>query len=109
LRKTEEHQVAATTIKTLPMRNLLGAGWLAVAALSAMLIGDATAAETTIKLGNTAPSSGPASAYGTIARAEAAYFQMLNDQGGINGRKVEFRAVYFEDQAGRQDRGHHAQ
>ncbi len=48
------------------------------------------AAETTIRLGNTAPYSGPASAYGTIARAEAAYFQMLNDRGGINGRQVEF-------------------
>ena len=48
------------------------------------------AAEATIKLGNTAPYSGPASAYGTIARAEAAYFQMLNDQGGINGRRIEF-------------------
>ncbi len=43
-----------------------------------------------IKLGNTAPYSGPASAYGTIARAEAAYFSMLNDQGGINGRMIEF-------------------
>jgi branched-chain amino acid transport system substrate-binding protein len=50
----------------------------------------AGAAENTIKLGNTAPYSGPASAYGTIARAEAAYFQMLNDQGGINGRRIEF-------------------
>ena len=50
----------------------------------------ADAADATIKLGNTAPYSGPASAYGTIARAEAAYFQMLNDQGGINGRKIEF-------------------
>lgn len=48
------------------------------------------AAETTIRLGNTAPYSGPASAYGTIARAEAAYFQMLNERGGINGRKIEF-------------------
>src|ERR1700684_739090 len=50
----------------------------------------AYAAEVTIKLGNTAPYSGPASAYGTIARAESAYFQMLNDQGGINGRRIEF-------------------
>jgi branched-chain amino acid transport system substrate-binding protein len=48
------------------------------------------AAEATIKLGNTVPYSGPASAYGTIGRAEAAYFQMLNDQGGINGRQIEF-------------------
>lgn len=63
---------------------------LAAATLSVMLISHSEAAETTIKLGNTAPYSGPASAYGTIARAEAAYFQMLNDQGGINGRKIEF-------------------
>jgi branched-chain amino acid transport system substrate-binding protein len=48
------------------------------------------AADATIKLGNTAPYSGPASAYGTIASAEAAYFQMLNDRGGINGHKIEF-------------------
>jgi branched-chain amino acid transport system substrate-binding protein len=48
------------------------------------------AADPAIKLGNTAPYSGPASAYGTIARAEAAYFQMLNDQGGIQGRRIEF-------------------
>ncbi len=48
------------------------------------------AAENSIKIGNTAPYSGPASAYGTIARAEAAYFQMLNDKGGINGRKIDF-------------------
>src|SRR5579862_4785604 len=50
----------------------------------------ANAADAAIKLGNTAPYSGPASAYGAIARAEAAYFQMLNDQGGINGRRIEF-------------------
>jgi branched-chain amino acid transport system substrate-binding protein len=82
--------VAATTIKALPTRHKGGTAWLAAAALSATLIGNAGAAETTIKLGNTAPYSGPASAYGTIARAEGAYFQMLNDQGGINGRKIEF-------------------
>ncbi len=43
-----------------------------------------------ITLGNTAPYSGPASAYGTIAHAEAAYFRMLNEHGGINGRKIVF-------------------
>jgi ABC-type branched-subunit amino acid transport system substrate-binding protein len=46
--------------------------------------------DTEIKIGNTMPYSGPASAYGTIGRAEAAYFKMINDQGGINGRKVDF-------------------
>jgi branched-chain amino acid transport system substrate-binding protein len=41
-----------------------------------------------IKIGQTMPYSGPVSALGTIGRAEAAYFRMINDQGGINGRKL---------------------
>jgi len=45
---------------------------------------------TEIKIGNTMPYSGPGSIYGTIGRTEAAYFHMLNDQGGINGRKIGF-------------------
>jgi branched-chain amino acid transport system substrate-binding protein len=77
-------------IKTLPTRNRNLAFALLATTLSMMLTGHAGAAETTIKLGNTAPYSGPASAYGTVARAEQAYFAMLNDQGGINGRKIEF-------------------
>jgi branched-chain amino acid transport system substrate-binding protein len=43
-----------------------------------------------IKIGQTIPYSGPASAYGVIGRAEAAYFRMINDQGGVNGRKINF-------------------
>ena len=43
-----------------------------------------------IKIGNTNPYSGPASAYGTIGRSEAAYFNMINEQGGVNGRKINF-------------------
>jgi branched-chain amino acid transport system substrate-binding protein len=46
-----------------------------------------------IRIGQTMPYSGPASAYGTIGRAEAAYFKMINDQGGINGRKINFMSV----------------
>jgi ABC-type branched-subunit amino acid transport system substrate-binding protein len=46
--------------------------------------------DTEIKIGSTNPYSGPASAYGTIGRAESAYFKMINDQGGINGRKINF-------------------
>jgi len=49
---------------------------------------DIGASDTEIKIGQTMPYSGPASAYGTIGRAEAAYFQMINDQGGVNGRKI---------------------
>jgi ABC-type branched-subunit amino acid transport system substrate-binding protein len=48
------------------------------------------ASDTEIKVGNTNPYSGPASAYGTIGRAEAAYFAMINEQGGVNGRKINF-------------------
>ena len=46
--------------------------------------------DTEIKIGNTMPYSGPASPYGTIGRSEAAYFNMINEQGGINGRKINF-------------------
>jgi branched-chain amino acid transport system substrate-binding protein len=49
---------------------------------------DVGATDTEIKVGQTMPYSGPASAYGTLGRAEAAYFQMINDQGGVNGRKI---------------------
>jgi branched-chain amino acid transport system substrate-binding protein len=46
--------------------------------------------DTEIKIGNTMPYSGPASSYGTIGKSEAAYFAMINEQGGINGRKINF-------------------
>ncbi len=42
-----------------------------------------------IKIGQTMPYSGPASAYGQIGKAEAAYFKTINDEGGINGRKID--------------------
>ncbi|MGD2140740.1 MAG: ABC transporter substrate-binding protein, partial [Burkholderiales bacterium] len=46
--------------------------------------------DTEIKIGNTMPYSGPLSAYGTIGHAIAAYFDMVNEKGGINGRKITF-------------------
>jgi len=51
---------------------------------------DTGANDKEIKIGNTNPYSGPASAYGQIGKAIAAYFKMVNDQGGINGRKIDF-------------------
>jgi branched-chain amino acid transport system substrate-binding protein len=48
---------------------------------------------TEIKFGQTIALSGPASAYSIIGRAEAAYFQMINEQGGVNGRKLNFLDV----------------
>jgi branched-chain amino acid transport system substrate-binding protein len=44
--------------------------------------------DTEIKIGQTMPYSGPASAYSVIGRAETAYFKMVNEQGGVNGRKI---------------------
>src|SRR4030088_322938 len=49
----------------------------------------------TIQLGGTFPLSGPAAAYGTIARAEDAYFRYVNEKGGVNGRKIQFK--YLDD------------
>ena len=54
---------------------------------------DNGASDTTIKIGQTYPYSGPDSGASSGARAMAAYFQMLNDKGGINGRKIEFNSV----------------
>src|ERR1700676_225162 len=48
------------------------------------------ASDTEIKIGNTMPYSGPASSYGVIGKVDAAYFAMINEQGGINGRKINF-------------------
>ena len=49
--------------------------------------------DTEIKVGQTIAYSGPASAYGQLGRAEAAYFKFLNDKGGINGRKITFLSL----------------
>jgi branched-chain amino acid transport system substrate-binding protein len=51
---------------------------------------DPGASDTEIKIGNLAPYTGWGSEYAAVARAEAAYFQMINDRGGINGRKINF-------------------
>ncbi len=56
---------------------------------------DTGASDTEIKIGNIIPYSGPASAYGVIGKTEEAYFKMINDRGGINGRKVNF--VSYDD------------
>src|ERR1700730_12447184 len=51
---------------------------------------DTGASDTEIKIGQTMPYSGPLSSYSTIGKTEAAYFKMLNDKGGIRGRKINF-------------------
>src|SRR5665811_1091672 len=56
---------------------------------------DVGATDTEIKVGNIMPYSGPASAYGVIGKTEQAYFNKINAEGGINGRKINF--VSYDD------------
>ena len=72
--------------------------WAAGLALGAMLAApayaqkkyDPGASDTEIKIGHTNPYSGPASAYGLVGKTQAAYFKMINETGGVNGRKITF-------------------
>jgi branched-chain amino acid transport system substrate-binding protein len=75
----------------------VGALALAVAAnpASAQKKYDQGASDTEIRIGNTNPYSGPASSYGTIGKTIEAFFKMVNDKGGINGRKVNF--ISYDD------------
>ena len=56
---------------------------------------DVGASDTEIKIGNVAPYSGPAAGIGTSAKMNAAYFQMINEKGGVNGRKITF--ISYDD------------
>jgi branched-chain amino acid transport system substrate-binding protein len=56
---------------------------------------DTGASDTEIRIGNIMPYSGPASAYGVIGKTEAAYFNKINAEGGINGRKIKF--ISYDD------------
>ncbi|MCK1712631.1 MULTISPECIES: ABC transporter substrate-binding protein [unclassified Bradyrhizobium] len=69
---------------------MLVAGLLAMTPASAQKKYDPGATDTDIKIGNIMPYSGPASSYGVIGKTEGAFFKMINDQGGINGRKINF-------------------
>jgi branched-chain amino acid transport system substrate-binding protein len=70
---------------------LMGAGL--VSAVSAQTVVGVT--QTEIKIGNTNPYSGPASAYGTIGKVIGAYFKKVNDEGGVNGRKINY--ITYDD------------
>jgi ABC-type branched-subunit amino acid transport system substrate-binding protein len=79
--------------------------WIALAAFAAAISTSTTAVaqkrydpgagDAEIKIGNIMPYSGPASAYGTIGKAQAAYFNKINAEGGINGRKINF--ISYDD------------
>jgi branched-chain amino acid transport system substrate-binding protein len=87
-------------------RSLLASRLIAVAAATALSVlatqgalaqkkYDTGATDSEIKIGNVEAYSGPASAYGIIGKTEDAYFRMISDQGGINGRKINF--ISYDD------------
>lgn len=88
-----------------PVRRLRAARWpnVATALIVAFLAGPlatervsaASAGDNEIRIGNTMPYSGPASAYGTIGKVISAYFDKVNAEGGINGRKINF--ISYDD------------
>ena len=77
-----------TTRRTFLASSAAAAAVLATGALRARADNAPGITDTEIKIGQTMPYSGPASAYGVIGRTEAAYFKMINEMGGINGRKI---------------------
>src|SRR3981081_2416866 len=88
-----------------PVRWLRTVRWLnvATALIVAFMVGPlatervsaASAGDNEIRIGNTMPYSGPASAYGTIGKVISAYFDKINAEGGINGRKINF--ISYDD------------
>src|SRR3954451_12178934 len=68
---------------------------LAAPAANAQKKYDPGASDTEIRIGNIMPYSGPASSYGVIGKTEAAYFDKINAEGGINGRKIKF--ISYDD------------
>ncbi|MBR0989468.1 ABC transporter substrate-binding protein [Bradyrhizobium japonicum] len=84
------------------VRSQVAALWTALALCTAMSSSalaqkkyDSGASDTEIKIGNIMPYSGPASAYAAIGKAEEAYFNKVNAEGGINGRKIKF--ISYDD------------
>jgi branched-chain amino acid transport system substrate-binding protein len=85
--KTAKHCVFASAALALAV--------LIVTAAAAQKKYDMGASDTDIKIGNINPYSGPASAYGVVGKTEAAYFNKVNAEGGINGRKINF--ISYDD------------
>src|SRR5712671_5609819 len=80
--------------------NLIALTAFAVAAVvanpaSAQKKYDPGASDTEVKIGNIMPYSGPASSYGVIGKTEEAFFRMINAEGGVNGRKINF--ISYDD------------
>src|SRR5580692_4664935 len=104
---TLTHSTRSREIKMPAIRLRLAALSAALAILGIAVLGstsvnaadqkryDVGATDTEIKLGNIMPYSGPASSYSVIGKTEAAYFNKINAEGGINGRKINF--ISYDD------------
>ena len=80
----------------MPINNLLSVSFFAAALLAlapAVAQQDTAVGDAEIRVGNIMPYTGPLAAFATIGKAEAAYFDMVNERGGINGRKIKFISV----------------
>ena len=73
--------------------SLVAAALLGSVPSSAQQASESGATDNDIRVGNVMPYTGPLAAFATIGRAEAAYFDMVNERGGINGRKIKFISV----------------
>jgi branched-chain amino acid transport system substrate-binding protein len=82
-----------TPIRTLALSGLIAAAVTLPAAAQKKY--DTGVSDTEIRIGNIMPYSGPASAYGIIGKTMSAYFRMINDSGGVNGRKINF--ISYDD------------
>jgi ABC-type branched-subunit amino acid transport system substrate-binding protein len=95
----DRHNIREGNDMRTPLLQLFAASTLAIAlsatSASAQKKYDSGATDTEIKIGQTVPFSGPASAYSSIGKTQAAYFRMVNEQGGINGRKINL--IQYDD------------
>src|SRR5580698_6840151 len=98
--RTKHRVLREKTMPADPRKHVILAALAAVVAMTATAARaekkyDPGASDTEIKIGNIMPYSGPASSYGVIGKAEAAYFAKINAEGGINGRKITF--ISYDD------------
>jgi ABC-type branched-subunit amino acid transport system substrate-binding protein len=97
IRREETMPVLTRSLYAVAIRYLAIGGALAITAtaVSAQKKYDPGAGDTEIRIGNIMPYSGPASSYGVIGKTEEAFFRMINAEGGINGRKINF--ISYDD------------
>src|SRR3954447_19734549 len=82
-------------VRNLFVLTSFAAAAIATTASNAQKKYDPGASDSEIRIGNIMPYSGPASSYGVIGKTEAAYFEKINAEGGINGRKIKF--ISYDD------------